>query len=270
VSKVLIITEENESAAEVVGSPSAPYLAQLAAIYGSATRMDAGYPVLCPSLAAYIILTSGSDHGICDDGPPSTHPLDGDSVFQQVQKSGRQWRAYAESMPANCTQQDAGQGFYLVRHVPSSYYTAIRDQCQQWQIPLETPTAGSLHRDLAAGTLPAYSFVTPNACNDMHGARGCPNDKVATGDAWLARWMPSIISGPDFRSGRLAVIITWDEGSQTDNHIPTLVLSTHTHQVSAKQPWNHCSTLRTTEEILGLPLLGCARNALSMRSAFNL
>ena len=62
-------------------------------------------------------------------------------------------------------------------------------------------------------------------------------------------------------SSRLVVIITWDEGSRTDNHIPTLVISPTTTQLAPGNAFTHCSTLRTVEEILRLSLLGCARNA---------
>jgi hypothetical protein len=34
--------------------------------------------------------------------------------------------------------------------------------------------------------------------------------------------------------------------------------------------YTHCSTLRTTEEVLGLPLLGCAQTATSFAGAFGL
>jgi phosphatidylinositol-3-phosphatase len=267
-TKVMVILEENKTYRQVLRSGRAPYLTRLAATYGSATAMDAGYPRHCPSLAAYLILTSGSDHQVCDDDAPEAHRLPGDSVFQQVTTSGRQWRSYAESMPANCTTRDAADGLYLVRHSPATYYTNLRSRCAVWHVPLGTTSAGPLRADVRAGTLPAYSFVTPNACNDMHGGPRCPSDQVAAGDAWLARWIPVITSGADFRRGRLAVIITWDEGSPLDNHIPTLVLSTRTHSMTTNTPATHCSTLRTVEEILDLPLLGCAADAGSLRPDF--
>ncbi len=268
VSKVMIIAEENKTYAEVLGSGKAPYLERLAAMYGSATGMEAGYPPGCPSLAAYVILTSGTDHGICDDAGPEAHPLAGESVFGQVARSGRQWRNYAESMPGNCSLQDAGR--YLVRHAPAAYYLDARERCPAWDVPLGTVEAGALHDDVGSGALPAYSFVSPDACNDMHGAPSCPRRRVSTGDAWLARWMPVILAGPDFRSGRLAVVLTWDEGSESSNSIATLVLSARTSRVSVDTRFTHCSTLRTVEEILSLPLLGCAHEAPSMRGAFGL
>jgi hypothetical protein len=269
-TKVLVVVEENKTYSEVIGSSAAPFLNRLEATYGLATAMTAGYPVGCPSLAAYIILTSGSAQGICDDSGPDDHPLAADNVFAQVARSGRSWRAYAESMPSNCAAHNAALGRYLVRHVPPPYYLTERDRCRRWAVPMGSVGAGALHDDVAAGRLPALSFLTPNACNDMHGAFGCNNRRVARGDQWLARWMPFIFAGPDFRAGQLVVIITWDEGSDASNHIPTLVMSASTHRIRTGTPWTHCSILRTVEEILRVPLLGCASNAASMRSAFSL
>jgi phosphatidylinositol-3-phosphatase len=69
--------------------------------------------------------------------------------------------------------------------------------------------------------LPAYAFVTPDLCNDMHGCDSKPKrsnaQQVKAGDDWLARWMPRILDSPDFRAGRLVVFVTWDEGSGRSN-----------------------------------------------------
>ena len=268
-SKVLLIVEENKSYAEAMGQPGAPYLTSLSRQYGLATQMQAGYPPGCPSLAAYILMTSGSTHGICDDRNPSAHPLTGASIFSQVAASGREWRSYAEAMPGNCELTNSGDGLFLVRHVPSTYYLDQRAKCGDWTVPLGTADSGALHDDLAAGKLPAFGMITPDACNDMHGASGC-GKQLPTGDAWLKAWMPKILAAPDYRAGHLAVIVTWDEGTHFDNHIPTMVISPTTTAISSGTRWTHCSTLRTTEEILGLPLLGCASTAPSMRQAFHL
>jgi hypothetical protein len=265
VTKVLVIAEENHAYGDVIGSPDAPYLTALAASYGNATRLDAGYPTRCPSLAAYILLTSGTTAGICDDRAPKAHRLTNDNVFRQVAASGREWRASAEAAPGNCALTNSADGRYLVRHVPATYYVGDRRNCARWAVPI-----GALHHDLTTGTLPAFSFLSPDACHDMHGAPSCPTDMVGKGDRWLHTWVPAITTAPDFRAGRLVVIITWDEGTSVDNHIPTLIVAPGTRRIASSQPFTHCSTLRTTEEILRLPLLGCARTAASMRSAFNL
>jgi hypothetical protein len=268
--KVLVLVEENEPASNVIGSSSAPYLNALARSYGTATSVDAGYPASCPSLPAYLILTSGSDHDICDDDDPAQHPLPGPSIFSQLADAGRQWRTYAESMPANCSPANSDDGRYLVRHTASPYYLTERGRCGRWAVPLGTVKAGALHDAVVTGTLPDYSLVTPNACNDMHGADGCPADLIRAGDRWLAGWMPAVLAGPDFRSGRLVVIVTWDEGSDEDNHIPTLVIHRNSLKRSVGTPFTLCSVLRTSEELLALPLLGCAADAASMVTPFGL
>lgn len=269
-SKVLIIAEENHGYGEIIGSPDAPYINQLAATYGTATRMNAGYPAACPSLAAYILMTSGTTSAICDDRNPSDHELAGLNVFAQVAASGQQWREYAESATGACQTVNSDDGRFLVRHTPPVYYVSERSRCAQWDVPLGDQNHGALHDDLAAGTLPAYSFVTPDACDDMHGASACDPNLTAQGDNWLHTWVPQILAGPDYRAGRLVVIITWDEGTGRDNHIPMLVISPTTSHVSSAADYTHCSTLRTAEEILRVPLLGCAATATSMVTAFHL
>jgi hypothetical protein len=140
-------------------------------------------------------------------------------------------------------------------------------RCSGWDVPLGTTTAGALHSDLQAG-LPAYSFVTPNACDDMHGNSVCPTQRMQRGDDWLRTWIPLITGAADFREGRLLVVITWDEGSRKSNHIPTLVLGRTLHGGQSDQLFTHCSTLRTTEDVLGLPALGCAKTATSFAYGF--
>jgi hypothetical protein len=268
--QVLLIVEENHAYGQIIGDPDAPYLNELARAYGTATRLDAGYPAGCPSLAAYLLLTSGDTHGICDDRAPRAHPLTGASVFAQVKATGRQWRAYAESAPTRCALGNSRDGRYLVRHVPATYYVDVRADCRRWAVPLGSPRAGALHDDVAAGALPAFGFVTPDACNDMHGAPPCSADLITAGDRWLRTWIPQILAGPDYRAGRLTVIITWDEGNSSDNHIPTLIISPAARHITSGKRYTHCSTLRTVETLLRLPLLGCAATAPSMAASFRL
>jgi hypothetical protein len=270
ITKVLMIAEENHEYGQIIGSAAAPYLNHLAATYGSATKLEAGYPEGCPSLAAYILLTSGTTAGICDDKAPKVHRLRGDNIFRQVAASGREWRAYAQSAPTSCALTNSTDGRYLVRHVPATYYLDVRPDCGKWAVPMGESDGGSLHNDVRAGTLPAFSFVSPDACHDMHGAAPCPSDRIGNGDDWLRDWLPVILAGADYRAGRLAVIIVWDEGTKTDNHIPTLVISPATRGITSGAAFSHCSTLRTVEELLGLPLLGCAGSAASMVTAFRL
>jgi hypothetical protein len=130
-----------------------------------------------------------------------------------------------------------------------------------------TSSVGAFHDDLANDTLPAYVFITPNMCNDTH---DCP---VATGDAWLQSWVPSILASPAYTAGRTALVVSWDEDDGSPlNLVSTIVIapSVVPGTISTTQ-FDHYSLLRTTEELLGLPTtLANAATATSMRAAFHL
>jgi hypothetical protein len=245
---VVWIVMENQAYPRVIGSGAAPYLNRLAASCGLATNF---FAEAHPSLPNYVAMTSGSTQGISDDAGPSAHRLRAASIFSQL---GTGWRAMEESMPHACTLADAGR--YAVRHNPAAYFVGVRSQCGAQDLPLTgSPRA----------TAP-FTFVTPNLCHDMH---SCP---VRDGDRWLAGWLPRLLRTPEYRSGATAVFITWDEDDGgARQHIPTLVLSPETRPgTRSATRFDHYALLATTEDILGVPRLGAAAGAPSMRAPFGL
>jgi hypothetical protein len=236
---------ENHAYGSILGSRNAPYENQLAARCASASNVRAEAH---PSLPNYLAMTSGSTHGITNDGPPSSHPVTGPSIFSQL---GHEWRALHESMRLNCARTSSGT--YAVKHNPAAYFTSIRGSCARQDVPLSSAP------DLSA----KFTFVTPNLCNDTHDC------SVSTGDRWLQTFLGKVFASSEYRGGRTAVFLTWDEDdSGHSNHIATLVAapSVVPGRVSS-QPFNHYSILRTTEEMLGLGLIGNAATATSMRGA---
>ena len=172
-------------------------------------------------------------------------------------------------MPSNCYPKNSGE--YAVRHNPPPYYTTLSG-CASFDVPYP-----QLASDLSAGTLPAFSFVTPNLIDDMH------DGTIAQGDTWLANNLPAIFNSPQYKAGSVALFLTWDEGeggtttdcatNTTDVgcHVATIVVSPST--VAGTQSgtlFNHYSLLGTTEQLLGVPPLGQAAGANSMLAAFNL
>jgi hypothetical protein len=96
----------------------------------------------------------------------------------------------------------------------------------------------------------------------------CPK---TAGDAWLRSWLPMILANASYRSGELVVFLTFDEGFGADNHVATIVVSPYVAAGTvARTPYTHYSLLRTTENLLGLSLLGHARHTVGMRRAFGL
>src|SRR3954453_10376864 len=209
VTKVLVFVEENHSLAQM--RTGMPYTFGLATTYGYATGYTA---IRHPSLPNYLGIAGGRTFGVADDKAPSSHPLAGRSVFRAAVLAGRTAKTYAESMPANCAQ--APSGLYAVKHNPWAYspWGGGRAACRRFDGP-ETRLAG----DITNGRLPTVGMVVPNLCHDAH------NCSLATADAWFRTRMQRIFAGPDWRSGRLAVVLTADEDDSTaGNTVLTVVI----------------------------------------------
>lgn len=283
ITKVLWIFMENQSygtgAKQIPGNPAAPYIANtLISQCGSTSNFHA---VTHPSYPNYLAATSGSTQGSTSD---HLGYFGGPSIFSEADPS---WRSYEEFMPTGCdhiwqTGDSATHQYYAAKHNPAASYSALpvgaptTGDCPRFDEPLGTTTSGSLVQDVTAGTLPAFSFVTPGFCDDMHlvpaGDTSCPNP-VATGDAWLSQWIPIITSGPDYTSGHLVVDVAWDEGNggtagencvtsnTPDCIVPNIVISPYTQHVISGTDFSHYSLLKMTETLLGLPYLGGAADA---------
>jgi hypothetical protein len=257
-TNVMWIWMENHTAGSVLGSADAPYENTLVGQCGSSTTYQA---VGSPSLPNYIAATSGDTFGLTDDAAPDGHRLTADNLFRQARSAGGTSRSYEEAMTSPC--QQSSSGTYAVKHNPAAYYTGEndRDACTTDNLALGDTTSGPLADDLAHDTLPTFSFVTPDLCHDTHDC------SVAEGDRWLAGWLPPILDSPAYSRGTMVVFIVWDEPTP----MPLLVVSPRIASgTTATVTFNHYSLLRTTEELLGYPLLGHAGNATSMQSTYAL
>jgi len=232
-----------------------PWTYQLGRQYGLATDFHA---MTHPSLPNYLAIASGSTFGVRDDADPSAHPISGPSVFGEALAHGRAAQVYADAMPAPCALTDSGR--YLVRHNPWTYFTDERRECEENDVPLDQ-FAG----DVRSGHLPDAGMVVPDGCHDAHDC------SLATADAWLKQEVGLAMSGPDFRSGRLVIVVTADEddGSQ-GNVVLTIVVHPSTRGVVATTALSHLSLSRLYSEVLGLPPLRGAASAPSMAQAFGL
>ncbi len=263
-SKVLVVWEENHSYSDVIGAPDAPTFTRVAHACGSGVAYQA---LTHPSLPNYLAMTSGVSwarapfNGDCSPGPGCEAVVD--SIFAEETVAGHSWKAYAESMPRPCTRVDSGQ--YAPRHNPVVYYSSLAMTCATHDVPLGSPTSGPLTSDVRAGALATLSTVTPDLQSDMHDAWTVPE-----ADRWLGQLLGIVTSGPDYRSGRLAVIIAWDEGDGVGNHpspAPLLFLSAATRPgTQVRQSLNDYSVLRTVEDVTGVPALADAATASSFAS----
>ncbi|HMF95355.1 MAG TPA: alkaline phosphatase family protein [Vicinamibacterales bacterium] len=255
-SHVFVIIFENHEYDEVIGNAAAPFFNALAQNYGIATNYDG---IMHPSLPNYMALTGGETVFTTDCAGCTTAAA---SIADQVEQSGRTWRAYMEKMPAPCTTTD--DGTYAQKHNPFIHYSVILDDTQRCQanvIP-KTPLLGHL----SSGDVANYTWITPNLCNDMHDCA------VDVGDAWLNKYVTAILASPAWDANSV-IFITFDEGTSSTGgggRIPLIVVSPRTRGgtvVSA--PYNHYNLLATVEESWGLARLGEAADAAIMREFFN-
>lgn len=280
ITKVLWIFMENQSygtgSNQIPGNPSAPYIDNT--LIGHCGSTSNYHSASHPSQPNYLAATSGSTQGWNTD---TLSYFNVPSIFSQTDPS---WRSYEEFMPTGCdrvwqTGNSTSHQYYVAKHNPASSYSALpvgaptSGDCPQYDEPLGTNTSGPLITDINAGALPTFGFITPGLCDDMHlvptGDTSCPNP-VASGDAWLARWIPILTSGPDYTSGNLVVDIAWDEGrggtggencvtsNTQDCIVPNIVISPYTQHVVSGTDFSHYSLLKMTETLLGLPDLGAA------------
>ena len=239
VSKILVIMEENHSTGEVFPG-GMPYLWHLARRYAHATAWHA---ITHPSLPNYLAIFSGSafnDPQDCSPGPGCTYP--GPSVFGQALALGETARSYEESMPQPCDHADSGE--YAVRHNPWAYIPGEAAECRAGDVPAGTPSGGALVSDVRAGALPTVGLITPNLINDAH------DGTLAQADAWLRRWVPTLMSGPDWRRGRLAIVVTFDEGD-AGNDVPFVLIAPGVSGAVMGQPADHYALTRLIDEIIG-------------------
>jgi chitodextrinase len=306
---VIWIWFENHSYSSVLGgNSSAPYFNALAGQCGYSTQwMDNlfGYN----SEPEYLAGVSGSN---CDTGFGSTGTNcntgnDGDpsasvvlttqTIFDQVASAGGTWRSYQEGMPANCSFSSGGSG-YAAKHNPAVFFATLTggshsapsagSPCAQNDVPFPgitcpatanadcAPPTGTFLNDIQNDTLPTFSFVTPNLCNDMHDC------SPTVSDNWIRTYMTAILQSPAYASGNTAVFLMWDEGSYGSPQ-PNVVVSPTTSKVVSSATMNNLAALRTTEDLLGLAThLGCASgtapgggscpagSTLDLRSVFHL
>jgi hypothetical protein len=254
---VIWIWMENKNLSSVLDSTSAPFMTGLAQSCGAALGyVDHG---VRPSLPNYIAATSGDTQGIHDDAAPSAHALQADNVFRQVRAVGKTAKSYEEAMPSNCAVQSIAR--YAVKHNPAAYYVGADDRAAC----MRDDVAFTQFMPDLEGSLPAFAFITPDLCNDMH---DCP---VSTGDAWLRTVVPAITSSATYREGRTALFVVFDESSGGGTIPFIAVAPSIVPGTRSSAALDHFSLLAFTEAALGITTrLGQAGSATSLADAFGL
>ncbi len=244
---VAIVVEENTNYASVVGSSSMPYLNGLINQYGLGTQY---YANTHPSIGNYFMLTTGQILTNDDSQTPSSFPVSVDNIAREIQLAGKTWKDYRELT-----------GTYYVRHDPLAYMTNINSA--------NLVSFPQFATDLANGTLPNFSWIAPNGCDDAHDC------SLSTADSWLKTNIDPLIKNATFQKDGLLVIV-FDE-SANDNtdgggRVAVVLISPTFSHVAYQSTtfYQHESVLRLMLEGLGIKTLpGAAATAPAMWEFFD-
>ena len=272
---IFVIPMENESASAIYGDTTdAPYINNtLVPMSAYATTFTDDLPGAIPSEPHYVWMEAGtntfSDTTFTTDNNPSSSNSTSSTahLVTQLDAANVSWVTYQEGMTAGtCPIASIGSTFYAAKHDPFVFFQDVSGNppsssnadCIAHHKPYSAFAA-----DLASGSMPAYVFITPNLCNDMHGANGCPGNgttgaDIHNGDTWLSTELPAILAYANAHDS--VIYLTWDEGSNNQT-IPFLVFGPHVKTGASATAYTHSSMLKSIEEQLGVPALPTVTSA---------
>ena len=280
VQHVVIVLEENTDYANVCGpnNTSMPFLCRLKS-QGSFSANY--YAPTHPSIGNYDDLGWGVVTTNDDGCNPNScgFPYTGDNIVREVQAVNKTWKGYSESLPSTCYfGGDSGQ--YAVRHSPIPYISDVQSNCLNRYVAFEDSNLGFAH-DVASNTLPNFSFIAPNLCDDAH---DCTLPGSLIPDQWLQNNViqPLLLGGHlNPTTGDTILIVVFDE-SNADNTNGGGLIYWFMMGKGVKQNYQstgpsvapgfyaHESTLRLIAELLGASFsgLGGAATAPDMTEFF--
>ena len=278
---VFVIAMENHAASQIYGSVDAPYINNtLLPAYGHATNYVDNLSSSVPSEPHYLWMEAGtnafSDTTFSGDSAPSATNSTASTAHLSTQiknaTNGVSWMSYQEGLNTTTgTCPIASSGFYAPKHDPFVFFRDVSGTT-----PSKTNAYCSAHHkaltalsaDLTNKAVASYNFITPNLCNDMHGATGCPDSNtVRSGDTWLANNLPALITFANANNG--VIFVTWDE-PETTGTMPFIVIGPQVKAGFANSATlSHSSLVKSVDEILNLSTLSTVSSATDFSSFFN-
>ncbi|HKJ45166.1 MAG TPA: alkaline phosphatase family protein [Balneolales bacterium] len=243
---VVVVIYENHGFNQIIGSPNAPYINSLVKKDHSALFTNS-HGVTHPSQPNYVMLFSGSNHGITDDKMPHRIPFNAPNLGSELLAKGLTFAGYSEDLPS-IGFNGANSGDYARKHNP----------WVNWQGASKNAIPAKLNLPLSKfpddySKLPTVSFVIPNQHHDMH--NGKDPARIQRGDQWLKNHLGGYIRWAKKHNSLL--ILTFDEDNFTPaNHIPTLFVGQMVKKGKYDEHINHFNILRTIEDMYGLPHAG--------------
>jgi len=254
---VFIVTEENTNYANVIGNASMPYLNGLAQQYGLATQY---YANTHPSIGNYFELSTGQ---IITNNDSYSTIVTVDNIVRQLVAAGKTWKSYAEDLPSVGFTGSTSAKYARKHNVFALLSDVVNDPVQVNNLVPFTQFA----TDLANGTLPHFSNIVPNLCNDAHDC------SLGTADTWLKNNIDPLITSAAFQQDGLLIIL-FDEAGSDNTHgggrVEWVAVSPKAKRgYQSTTLYQHQSTLRLTLKGLGVTVFpGAASSAPDMNEFF--
>ncbi|KAF9991217.1 hypothetical protein BGZ75_002845 [Mortierella antarctica] len=203
-----------------------------------------------PSEPNYVATIGGDYFGMEDDDFHAI-PSNYTTIVDLLEKKNLSWKAYQEDMPTACYKGYENEGLYFRKHNPFVIFDSIATNPARCS---NIVPATQLQQDIAAGSLPNYSFYTPNMINDGH------NTTVADASKWLRGFLPPLLANTTFINNTL-VVLTFDETEdyKVPNRVWTILLGdvvANLKNTTDSTFYTHYSLLSTVESNWDLGNLG--------------
>lgn len=215
IQHVVVVVLENEVLSEVWGH--GPYERYLAGTYGNASNV---YAACHPSAPNYLAMFAAV---VNQCGSDSWNNYTNRSLNVELDAANLSWAAYAEDLPSGACGDpgSATSGLFATRHVPALWMADVLQNQSYCAAHVRNST--DFNSSVANGTLPNFSFYTPNLCDDGHdgcGSNSTNPQLTAQADAWLQGWLSPILNHTGRYAGsaeeavvnHTAFLVTWDEG----------------------------------------------------------
>jgi len=254
---VFIVTEENTNYSSVIGSSSMPYLNGLAQQYGLATQY---YANTHPSIGNYFELSTGQ---IISNNDGFSTVQNVPNVVRSLLAAGKTWKSYAESIPNACY-LGGDTGNYARKH---NIFPLLSDVANDPVQACNNVPFTQFATDLANGTLPHFSNIVPNLCNDAHDC------SLSTADTWLKNNIDPLIKSAMFQRDGLLIIVFDESGGDNTNgggRVVWVAVSPKSKPgYQSTTLYQHQSTLRLILKGLGVNVFpGAAASAPDMTEFF--
>lgn len=187
----VVVYLENQELKDVLANAS--YERYLSQKYAFATEY---YSIGHFSLPNYLAATSGISPNLFKLSPAK-------NVGDLVERRGLTWGAFMQSMPVPCDNKTAG--LYTIVHNPFIMYSDVYTNQSRCRAHDQNFTAWQ--SAVSSGTLPTYSFLSP----DQHNNSRFTNLTYA--DNWLRGWLTPLINSTAFNN--TVVFVLYDEGTST-------------------------------------------------------